>query len=69
MTDRTDPERSPGAWLNRPGPGVQRACARCGESFVLPTPAARYCSALCRAKANEGRRHRRKPSEPPKGEG
>ncbi len=57
MTDRADPERHPGAWLHRPR--AERACARCGESFLLPMPAARYCSATCREQAKEERRQQR----------
>ena len=62
MTDRTDPERQPRAWLARPA--VRRPCARCGELFVLPVPSSRYCSSTCREQVAEARRQRRK--RPPK---
>ena len=57
VTDRTDPERSPGTWLHRPKSA--RPCARCGEAFVLPVPSARYCSASCREQAEAQRRLRK----------
>ena len=53
MTDRPDPERSPRAWTARPG--VQRACARCGEQFALPWTSAKYCSPACRAQVTAER--------------
>ena len=59
MTDRTDPERHPGAWLRRPGPDVRRTCSRCGEPFVLPVPSARYCSPACREEVEAERRLRK----------
>ena len=58
MTDRTNPERHPGAWLSRPT--AQRACGHCGALFVLPRPSTRYCSPSCRGAVEEARRQRRK---------
>ncbi len=63
MTDRTDPERSPATWLKRPRPGAQRACARCGETFVPPWPSTKYCSPACREVVEAARRARRKAPE------
>jgi hypothetical protein len=34
----------------------ERACALCGEVFRSREPMKKYCSAICRVKANEGRR-------------
>ena len=62
--ETTDPERSPGAWLARPG--VQRACGHCGEWFVPPVPSAKYCTTVCRANAGLARRADRKRPTPPR---
>ncbi len=64
MTDRTDPERSPRAWLKRPKSA--RPCARCGELFALPVPSARYCSPTCREEAEAERQAVRRRPAPPK---
>ena len=67
MGDRPDPERSPRVWTTRPG--LQRACGLCGEQFVLPWASAKYCSLVCRGKAEEARRQRKRERERVRGRG
>ena len=53
----------------RPPRFEERACAFCGEAFRTSEPTKRYCSAICRLKANQARVHQRKRPAPPKQEG
>ena len=51
-----------------PAEGTRR-CAHCGCPFLSHVPAAKFCTGVCRRKANEARRAERKPPAPPKREG
>jgi predicted nucleic acid-binding Zn ribbon protein len=61
MTDRTDPERHPRTWLQRPK--APRACSRCGTSFIPRTPSTRYCSPACREAVEAERQLRKRARE------
>jgi hypothetical protein len=69
MTDRLDPERSPGTWQPRPTRIELRPCAVCGRPFRRAAPIAKYCSKACRATAYKAQRAEKKQPPPPKGEG
>ncbi len=47
----------------------ERACAFCGEAFRTAEPTKKYCSPMCRGKADEARAHRRKQPAPSREEG
>ena len=55
------PERRP--------PDATRPCVRCGRPFESHVPAAKFCTMVCRRKADKERQAARKRSAPPKEEG
>ena len=41
-----------------------KVCASCGEAFRSPEPTRKYCSSVCRWKANAARRRGKERGEP-----